>query len=88
VDSERFTSFTYDEVIAREIVEDLAAALVEFEAVATALEAQSETAATHGDCQHLGCTDGLSFRLHRWTMTTSLRRPSLPDQRVHRCQLP
>jgi len=59
VDSERFTSFTYDEVIAREIVEDLAAALVEFEAVATALEAQSETAATQGDCQHLGCTDGL-----------------------------
>ncbi len=29
-----------------------------------------------------------AFRLHRWTMTTSLRRPSLPDQRVHRCQLP
>ena len=29
------------EVIAREIVEDLTAALVEFEAVATALEAQS-----------------------------------------------
>jgi type I restriction enzyme M protein len=68
VESERFTSFTYDElvardkanlditwlrdeslenldnlpapeVIAREIVEDLTAALVEFEAVAAALEA-------------------------------------------------
>jgi len=61
VDSERFTSFTYDEVIAREIVEDLTAALVEFEAVATALEAQSGTAATQGDCaaSGLGCTDGL-----------------------------
>jgi len=70
LETERFTSFTYDEVIARdkanldiswlrdesledldnlptpeviarEIVEDLTAALVEFEAVATALEAQS-----------------------------------------------
>jgi len=75
VESERFTSFAYDEVIARdkanlditwlrdesledldnlpapeviarEIVEDLTAALVEFEAVATALEAQSGTAAS------------------------------------------
>jgi len=73
--SERFTSFPYDEVIARdkanlditwlrdesledpdnlpapeviarEIVEDLTAALVEFEAVATALEAQSRTTAS------------------------------------------
>jgi len=75
VETECFTSFTYDEVIARdkanlditwlrdesledldnlpapeviarEIVEDLTAALVEFEAVATALEAQSGTAAS------------------------------------------
>jgi len=75
VESERFTSFAYDEVIARdkanlditwlrdesledpdnlpapeviarEIVEDLTAALVEFEAVATALEAQSGTTAS------------------------------------------
>ncbi len=75
VESERFTSFAYDEVIARdkanlditwlrdesledpdnlpapeviarEIVEDLTAALVEFEAVATALEAQSRTTAS------------------------------------------
>ena len=73
IESERFTSFSYDEliardkvnldiswlrdesledldnlpapeIIAREIIEDLTAALVEFEAVAAALEAASDEA--------------------------------------------
>lgn len=40
VETERFRSVGYDELIAREIVEDLTAALEEFSAVAAALEPQ------------------------------------------------
>lgn len=38
VESERWKSFSYEELVAREIIEDLSAALAEFEAVAAGLE--------------------------------------------------